>query len=37
MEAYKINTENIDVVSSFMAGIKPESWDYEGAKQQLSK
>lgn len=36
MEIYKINSENINIVSEFMSRIKPEWWDNEGAKQQLS-
>ena len=36
MEIYNIDSENISVLSKFMANIKPEWWDAEGAKQQLS-
>lgn len=36
MEIYKIDENNISIVSEFMARIKPEWWDFEGAKNQLS-
>jgi hypothetical protein len=35
METYKIDENNIHIVSQFMAKIKPEWWDIEGAKSQL--
>lgn len=37
MDTYKINSENISIVSNFMANIKPDWWDTEGARQQLSE
>lgn len=37
MQIYQIDDANISVVSKFMANIKPEWWDIEGATQQLSK
>jgi len=37
MGIYTIDAENILTVSEFMASIKPEWWDIEGASQQLSK
>ena len=37
MKIYKIDSENILIVSKFMANIKPEWWDIEGAMQQLSE
>jgi len=36
MEIYRIDSENISIVSKFMENIKPEWWNTEGAKQQLS-
>ena len=36
MGIYKIDYDNISVVSKFMASIKPDWWDEEGAKKQLS-
>jgi hypothetical protein len=36
VEILKINESNINIVSEFMARIKPEWWDVEGAKSQLS-
>jgi hypothetical protein len=36
MEIYKIDENNISIVAGFMARIKPEWWDIEGAKNQLS-
>lgn len=36
MGIYKINSENISIVSKLMVDIKPDWWDIEGAKQQLS-
>ncbi|WDV48078.1 hypothetical protein PV797_10360 [Clostridiaceae bacterium M8S5] len=36
MEVYSINESNIDIVSNFMAEIKPEWWNFEGARNQLS-
>lgn len=35
MKIYKLNANNIPIVSEFMARIKPEWWDIEGAKNQL--
>lgn len=37
MGIYNINSENIYNVSKLMKHIKPEWWDIEGAKQQLSE
>lgn len=37
MGIYKIDTENILIVSEFMASIRPEWWDIEGARQQLGE
>lgn len=36
MKIYKIDSKNINKVSEFMAYIKPEWWDIEGANEQLS-
>jgi hypothetical protein len=35
MKTYKIDEYNISIVSEFMAKIKPEWWDVEGAANQL--
>jgi hypothetical protein len=36
VEIFKIDETNIHIVSEFMVQIKPEWWDREGAKNQLS-
>lgn len=36
MEIYKIEETNIRIVSEFMARVKPEWWDREGANNQLN-
>ena len=36
MEIYKIDENNIHIVAEFMSRVKPEWWDTEGAKKQLS-
>lgn len=36
MDIEKISNSNIDEVASFMAAIKPEWWDFQGAKNQLA-
>lgn len=36
MEIYSINESNIDYNARFMAEIKPEWWNFQGAKVQLS-
>lgn len=36
MEIFKLNIENIPILSEFMATIKPEFWDKQGAIEQLS-
>ncbi len=36
MEIYEINEDKIDLVATFMSAHKPEWWDFEGAKEQLS-
>lgn len=36
MKIFKLSTENIPIVSKFMAAIKPEFWDEQGAISQLS-
>jgi hypothetical protein len=35
VEIFKLDEDNISIVSQFMAGIKPEWWDAAGAKEQL--
>lgn len=35
MSIYSINPSNVDAVAKFMAAIKPDWWDFEGARQQL--
>lgn len=36
MEIFEMNPENIPCVAEFMASIKPDWWDCEGALGQLS-
>lgn len=35
MDIYKIDKSNVDSVAGLMARIKPDWWDFEGARGQL--